>query len=100
MAKGLGYVPYSKIPWLPAANFKARTTMVTNDYDSDEYEEITSMPTSSSSDLLESKVTNEWEPPLEWANGEENVKDTPLRYEILWDWVVPILWEMNSDTSS
>lgn len=62
--KSLDYVPYNNIPRLLSINFRANTAVGTNDYDSDESEEIASMLTLSS-DLLESKVSIEWEPLLE-----------------------------------
>lgn len=62
--KGLDYVPYNNIPRLLSINFRANTAVGTNDYDSDESEEIASMLTLSSY-LLQSKVSIEWEPLLE-----------------------------------
>lgn len=69
--KGLDYVPYNNIPRLLSINFRANTAVGTNDYDSDESEEIASMLTLSS-DLLESKVSIEWEPLLEWSKFQYN----------------------------
>lgn len=85
VTRGLVYVPYSNTPWLLAANFRARTTVVTTDYNLDESVETTSIATSSSSELPESEATVEWEPPLKWVklqHDEENDKHTPSMYEI------------------
>lgn len=71
-------MPYSNTPRLPLVNFRAKAAIMLNDDNSEGSSEktILTVPLLISNEL-ESKVSAEWKPPLEWAKFQHDASSEP-----------------------